>query len=73
MCLNFNIFIFHQRLLYAKYFCYLTSNRKARKHNLPHFRLNRVENVKTWLSIRSYMKVIEFLFFFILFRYQFFV
>ena len=44
-------------MFYAKYFCYLTSNRKTRKYNLPHFRLSSVENVKTWLSIRSYLKV----------------
>lgn len=46
----------NQRFLHAKYFCYLTSNRRARKHNLPHFRLGKVENIKTWLSVRSYMK-----------------
>ncbi|RNA16009.1 homeodomain transcription factor [Brachionus plicatilis] len=45
-----------QRLLHAKYFCYLTSNRRSRKNNVPHFRLNKVENIKTWLSVRSYMK-----------------
>lgn len=45
-----------QRFLHAKYFCYLTSNRRARKNNLPHFRLSRVENIKTWLSVRSYIK-----------------
>jgi len=45
-----------QRFLHAKFFCYLTSNRRARKNNLPHFRLGRVENIKTWLSVRSYMK-----------------
>ncbi|CAF0879460.1 unnamed protein product [Brachionus calyciflorus] len=45
-----------QRFLHAKFFCYLTSNRRARKHNIPHFRLGRVENIKTWLSVRSYMK-----------------
>jgi hypothetical protein len=59
---NFWILVFlsfnWKRLFYAKYFCYLTSNRKTRKKdNLPHFRLSSVENVKTWLSIRSYLKV----------------
>ncbi|XP_029634266.1 putative homeodomain transcription factor 2 isoform X3 [Octopus sinensis] len=47
---------FKQRLLYAKYFSYLTSSRGARKFDLPHFRLNKVCNIKTWLSLRSYLK-----------------
>lgn len=47
---------FKQRLLYAKYFSYLTSSRGARKFDLPHFRLNKVRNIKTWLSLRSYLK-----------------
>ena len=51
------IMLLIKRFLHAKYFCYLTSNRRARKHNLPHFRLGKVENIKTWLSVRSYMKV----------------
>ena len=46
----------NQRFVHAKYFCYLTSMRRARKHNLPHFRLSRVENIKMWLSVRSFMK-----------------
>lgn len=47
---------FKQRFLYAKLFCHLTSSRKARKSDLPHFRLNKVRNIKTWLSVRSYLK-----------------
>ncbi|CAH1772293.1 unnamed protein product [Owenia fusiformis] len=47
---------FKQRLLYAKHFCYLTSSRRAKKYELPHFRLNKVRNIKTWLSLRSYLK-----------------
>lgn len=47
---------FKQRLLYAKHFCYLTSSRRARKFDMPHFRLNKVRNIKTWLSLRSYLK-----------------
>lgn len=47
---------FKQRFLYAKHFCYLTSSRGAKRSDLPHFRLNKVKNIKTWLSIRSYMK-----------------
>ena len=46
-----------QRLLYAKHFCYLTSSRRAKKYEMPHFRLNKVRNIKTWLSLRSYLKV----------------
>ncbi|KAL5014695.1 hypothetical protein ScPMuIL_008965 [Solemya velum] len=47
---------FKQRLLYAKHFSYLTSSRRARKFDMPHFRLNKVRNIKTWLSLRSYLK-----------------
>lgn len=45
-----------QRLQYAKHFSYLTSSRRARKYYLPHFRLNKVSNIKSWLSLRSYLK-----------------
>ena len=45
-----------KRYLHAKYFLYLTSHRRAKKHNLPHFRLGKVENIKMWLSLRSFMK-----------------
>lgn len=48
---------YKQRLLYAKLFSHLTSSRRARKSDLPHFRLNKVQNIRTWLSIRSYLKV----------------
>ncbi|XP_048518401.1 protein phtf isoform X3 [Dendroctonus ponderosae] len=47
---------FKQRLLYAKLFSRLTSSRRARKSAIPHFRLNKVRNIKTWLSVRSYLK-----------------
>uniref|UniRef100_A0A1B6G604 PHTF1/2 N-terminal domain-containing protein n=1 Tax=Cuerna arida TaxID=1464854 RepID=A0A1B6G604_9HEMI len=47
---------FKQRFLYAKFFSHLTSFRRARKSELPHFRLNKVRNIKTWLSVRSYLK-----------------
>jgi hypothetical protein len=47
---------FKQRLMYAKNFCYLTSSRRAKKYELPHFRLNKVRNIKTWLSLRSFLK-----------------
>ncbi|XP_035826994.1 putative homeodomain transcription factor [Aplysia californica] len=47
---------FKQRLLYAKHFSYLTSSRRARKFTMPHFRLNKVRNIKIWLSLRSYLK-----------------
>ncbi|XP_045535543.1 protein phtf [Papilio machaon] len=45
-----------QRFLYAKLFSHLTSARRARKSELPHFRLNTVRNIKTWLSTRSYLR-----------------
>ncbi|XP_022910441.1 protein phtf isoform X2 [Onthophagus taurus] len=47
---------FKHRLLYAKFFTHLTSSRRARNSDLPHFRLDRVANIKTWLSVRSYLK-----------------
>lgn len=47
---------YRDRLLFAKYFCHLTSARRARRSELPHFRLNKVRNIKTWLSVRSYLK-----------------
>ena len=50
------VFLFFQRLLYAKHFSYLTSCRRARKFDMPHFRLNKVRNIKIWLSLRSYLK-----------------
>lgn len=50
---------FKQRFLYAKLFSHLTSSRRARKSKVPHFRLNKVRNIKIWLSVRSYLKVSE--------------
>lgn len=47
---------YKQRFLYAKLFSHLTSARRARKSELPHFRLNTVRNIKTWLSTRSYLR-----------------
>ncbi|KAL7048902.1 hypothetical protein ACKWTF_003521 [Chironomus riparius] len=47
---------FKQRFLYAKLFSHLTSTRRARKSLIPHFRLNKVRNIKAWLSVRSYLK-----------------
>ena len=46
-----------QRCLYAKLFGWLTSSRKSRRAGLPHFRLHKVRNIKTWLSLRSLLKV----------------
>lgn len=46
-----------QRFLFAKLFSHITSARKARKFEIPHFRLKKVENIKIWLSLRSYLKV----------------
>ncbi|XP_050073672.1 protein phtf [Anopheles maculipalpis] len=47
---------FKQRFLYAKLFSHLTSSRRAQKSGIPHFRLNKVRNIKTWLCVRSYLK-----------------
>ncbi|XP_037043211.1 putative homeodomain transcription factor [Bradysia coprophila] len=47
---------FKQRFLYAKLFSHLTSSRRAKKSEVPHFRLNKVRNIKIWLSVRSYLK-----------------
>ena len=51
-------FVLFQRCLYAKLFGWLTSSRKSRRAGLPHFRLHKVRNIKTWLSLRSLLKVI---------------
>ena len=40
----------------AKHFSHLTLARRARKSDLPHFRLNKVRNIKLWLSLRSYIR-----------------
>ncbi|XP_068162648.1 protein PHTF2-like isoform X5 [Antennarius striatus] len=47
---------YKQRLLFAKLFGHLTSVRRARKSEVPHFRLKKVQNIKMWLSLRSYLK-----------------
>lgn len=50
-----------QRLLFAKLFGHLTSARRARKSEVPHFRLKKVQNIKMWLSLRSYLKVAAYI------------
>ncbi|XP_065811149.1 putative homeodomain transcription factor 1 isoform X2 [Labrus bergylta] len=47
---------YQQRLLFAKYFSHLTSARKAKKSEIPHFRLKKVQNIKMWLSLRSFLR-----------------
>ncbi|KAK3748305.1 hypothetical protein QZH41_019801, partial [Actinostola sp. cb2023] len=47
---------YRERCLYAKLFGWLTSSRKARRAGLPHFRLHKVRNIKTWLSLRAFLK-----------------
>ncbi|XP_010209326.1 PREDICTED: putative homeodomain transcription factor 2 isoform X2 [Tinamus guttatus] len=47
---------YKQRLLFAKLFGHLTSARRAKKSEVPHFRLKKVQNIKMWLSLRSYLK-----------------
>lgn len=46
-----------QRLVFAKFFSHLTSARKAKKSEIPHFRLKKVQNIKMWLSLRSFLRV----------------
>ncbi|XP_042715323.1 protein PHTF2 isoform X5 [Chrysemys picta bellii] len=50
---------YKQRLLFAKLFGHLTSARRARKSEIPHFRLKKVQNIKMWLSLRSYLKELD--------------
>lgn len=47
---------YKQRFLIAKLFSHLTSARKALKSEIPHFRLKKVQNIRIWLSLRSYLK-----------------
>ncbi|XP_054640565.1 putative homeodomain transcription factor 1 isoform X2 [Dunckerocampus dactyliophorus] len=47
---------YKQRLLFAKHFSHLTSARKAKKSEIPHFRLKKVQNIKMWLSLRSFLR-----------------
>ncbi|KAJ7998652.1 hypothetical protein DPEC_G00207100 [Dallia pectoralis] len=47
---------YKQRLVFAKFFNHITSARKAKKSEIPHFRLKKVQNIKMWLSLRSFLK-----------------
>eukprot|EP01029_Cantina_marsupialis_P012928 TRINITY_DN286307_c0_g1_i1.p1 TRINITY_DN286307_c0_g1~~TRINITY_DN286307_c0_g1_i1.p1 ORF type:complete len:485 (-),score=95.41 TRINITY_DN286307_c0_g1_i1:98-1552(-) len=47
---------FKRRYLAAKFFSALTSSTRSKKLGLPHFRLHKVENVKMWLSLRSFLR-----------------
>ncbi|XP_041083349.1 protein PHTF1-like isoform X4 [Polyodon spathula] len=47
---------YKQRFLSAKLFSHLTSAHKAKKLEIPHFRLKKVKNIQIWLSLRSYLK-----------------
>jgi len=47
---------FDRRLRHAKYFSCLTSQRRSMTSQLPHFRLNKIKNLKAWLSLRSYLR-----------------
>lgn len=44
-----------QRLLYAKFFCCLTSARKSKKYCVPHFRLNKVIR-SHWFTLFSQIR-----------------
>jgi len=47
---------FRRRFLTAKLFSQITSTRRAHRSMIPHFRLNKVRNIKVWLCIRSYLR-----------------
>lgn len=47
---------YKQRLVFAKLFNHITSARKAKKSEIPHFKLKNVQNIKMWLSLRSFLK-----------------
>ena len=47
---------FRKRFLYAKYFTHLTSGRRAKKSSIAHFRLNKVQHIRVWLALRSYLR-----------------
>nr|XP_026693792.1 putative homeodomain transcription factor 1 [Ciona intestinalis] len=47
---------FQRRFFFAKYFTHVTSSRRAKKSELPHFRLKKVQNIMLWLSLRSYLQ-----------------
>ncbi|KAM8965004.1 protein PHTF1-like [Sarcophilus harrisii] len=46
-----------QQFLFAEFFSNITSARQAMKYEIPHFRLKKMENIKIWLSLRSYLKM----------------
>lgn len=47
---------YRRRFLYAKYFTHLTSGRRAKKSLIAHFRLNKVQHIRVWLALRSYLR-----------------
>jgi len=47
---------FKRRFLTAKLFSHITSTRKSMKSRIPHFRLNKVRNIKAWLCVRAYLR-----------------
>uniref|UniRef100_UPI00358F7856 protein PHTF2 isoform X2 n=1 Tax=Myxine glutinosa TaxID=7769 RepID=UPI00358F7856 len=47
---------YKQRYIVAKLFGHLTSARQAFKSEIPHFRLKKLQNIKMWLMLRSYLK-----------------
>jgi hypothetical protein len=48
---------FHARYLAAKYFAALSSGRRSRRFHLPLLRMNNIESVRMWLTLRSFLKV----------------
>ena len=58
LILEFNLadWAYEGRLLGAKYFSALTSWRKAQRCSVPHFKLQKVEFIRFWLSLRSLLR-----------------
>ena len=50
---------FRRRLLYAKYFSKITSQRHAENARIPHFRLNKVKNILLWLNLRAHTREVH--------------
>lgn len=47
---------FKQRFLYSKYFSQITRRDRAKRSQVPFFRLHKVSYLKVWLSVRSYLR-----------------
>ena len=47
---------YFQRFLYSKYFSQITRRDRAKRSQVPFFRLHKVSYLKVWLSVRSYLR-----------------